>query len=254
MRTLAIVLAALLAAAGAAPAQVPAPVPAAPGQIACLFDISGTVEIRKAGETAWQVTTKGRPVAQGDSLRTSKGSWCEILFKEGSFIKIDENSESSAETLLTTASERNFAFYFKKGKALWMVMKQGGKKTSKFSIRTPTAVCAVRGTDFSILVAPSGETSLGLFEGEVSLEGAGGEKILQAGHEAVAGIEQLGTKDRFSGQMRGEERRYQRIKKRVEALRKRLAEREDFIDDFVNRQRKTLSDFESRRQGKLKKR
>jgi hypothetical protein len=44
------------------------------------------------------------------------------------------------------------------------------------------------------------------------------------------------------------------VKGRVEALRKRLAAREDFLDDYMNRQQKAVSALESRRKEKLDKR
>jgi hypothetical protein len=251
MKTL-IILAALFTAAG--PVQAQNAKPQQLVRLGCLFEVSGKVELREAGKTAWQPAPKGQPVAQGDTIKTAAGAWCEVLLKEGSFVKIDENSEVTAEKLAVEAGKREFSFSFLRGKALWMVKKLGKKTASVFAVRTPAAVCAVRGTDFSMLVEPSGETKLGLFEGEVALSGTSGEKLLKAGGEATAAADKIETADRLSGLMKGEQRRYNRLKKRVEDLRRRLAAREDFIDDYVNRQQKALADFEARRQEKLKKR
>lgn len=228
-----------------------AALPAAAAQTACVYDLAGAAEMQKAGGGQWLPARKGMPLEQGDRLRTGEEAWCEILFKDGTFIKMDAGSETAAETLLATEQERVFSFSFLKGKALWMAAKIKGK-ASKFAIRTPSAVCAVRGTDFSIIVSSSGETSVGLYQGEVAVSNATGEKILPAGGEASAAPGQIAVQRRLSSLMKAEERRYQRIRGRVEALRKRLAAREDFIDDYVNRQEKALSDFEKRRQEKLK--
>ncbi|MDD2805211.1 MAG: FecR domain-containing protein [Elusimicrobiales bacterium] len=247
-----ILLAALFAAAGPATAQDAKP--ETKGRLGCIYAAAGKVELRQAGKTDWLLSPKGRAIAQGDAIRTAGGAWCEILLKEGSFIKLEENSEMTAETLVAAAERREFSFSFLKGKALWMAMKLGNKINSAFSVRTPSAVCAVRGTAFSLLVSTSGETAVGLFEGAVALTGDAGEKTLLPGQEAAAGIGKLETKDRLSGLMLAEERRYRRIKKRVEDLRARLAAREDFIDDFVNRRQKAVADLEKRQQEKLKKR
>ncbi len=229
----------------------------------CVYELKGSVEILKAGRKAWEPAPKGRPVAEGDSLRTGAGAWCEILFKEGSFIRLDENSEAAADSLKATAEERIFSFSFLKGKALWMAARLKGRLSSKFSVRTPTVVCAVRGTDFSMMVSTSGQTTIGLFEGKVALsEGAGpdprapaaAEKELLAGGEAFAGAAGLTVQGRLSKLMKAEERRYSRVKARVENLRKRLAERDAFIDDYINRQQKKLSDLDARRKEKLEKR
>ena len=246
-----ILLSALLAAAGTVQAQDAKP---QTGRLGCVYAASGKVELRQAGRTDWLVSPKGRAIAQGDSIRTAPGAWCEILLKEGSFIKLEENSEMTAETLLAAAEKREFSFSFLKGKALWMAMKLGKKINSAFSVRTPSAVCAVRGTAFSLLVSTSGETAVGLFEGEVALSGAAGEKVLLPGQEGLAAPDKLEASDRLSRLMSAEERRYRRVKKRVDDLRARLAAREDFIDDFVNRRQKAVAYLEKRQQEKLKKR
>jgi len=224
------------------------------GETGCVYDLKGSVAILKTGQQDWQPAAKGRPVAEGDRIRTGAGAWCEILFKEGSFIKLEQDSEAAADSLKATAGERVFSFSFLKGKALWMVAKLKGKAASKFAVRTPTVVCAVRGTDFSIIVSSTGQTNIGLFEGNVALTGGDTEKELLAGGEASAGAGGLSVQTGLSKQMKAEEKRYSKVKDRVERLRKRLQERDDFIDDYINRQQKKLSDFDARRAEKLKKR
>ena len=161
---------------------------------------------------------------------------------------------AAAETLKATAEERVFSFSFLKGKALWMLAKIKSKVASRLSVRTPSAVCAVRGTDFSIIVSTAGQTAVGLFDGVMSLSSGNEEKQLLVGGEADAGTEGLTVQDRLSEVMKAEQRQYRRIKGRVENLRKRLAERGAFIDEYVNRQGKKMSDFDARQKEKLKKR
>jgi len=227
--------------------------PAIAGETGCVYDLKGEVMTMKAGQAAWAAAKKGLPVAEGDRLKTGPRAWCEILFKDGSFIKMEEESETAAEALRSTAEERLFSFSFLKGKALWMAAKIKSRATS-FSVRTPSAVCAVRGTDFSIIVSTSGGTTVGLFEGKVAVSGAAQEKELLAGEEASAGAGGVAVQARLSRLMKAEERRYARLKGRVEALRKRLAQRDTFIDEYIGRQEKALSDLENRRKEKLGKR
>ncbi|HCC48601.1 MAG TPA: hypothetical protein DEQ38_10885 [Elusimicrobia bacterium] len=221
------------------------------GEAGCLYNLKGTVEI-KAAAGQWAPALKGRPVAEGDAVRTGKGAWCEILFRDGSFIKMDAQSETAAEELKAGAQERVFSFSFLRGRALWLAGKVAPGKKSKFQVRTPSAVCAVRGTDFSVDVSTSGETTVGLFEGRLAVSGAGAEKELAAGSEAYAASAGLAVSGRFSRLMAAEKKRYAKVRNRAQSLRKRLAEREDFIDDYIGRQRKKLSDFESRREEKLR--
>jgi len=116
-------------------------------------------------------------------------------------------------------------------------------KASKFEVRTPSAVCAVRGTDFTIDLA-SAAAEIGLFEGQL----AGSEAVVSGpGAEAAVSAH-------FSGLMQAEQRRYLKLKKRAEDLRRKLETRENFIDDFVRIQQQKLQDFDNRRREKLNKR
>lgn len=227
---------------------------AAAGETGCVYDLKGGVQVVKAGRPGGFAASKGLPLSEGDSLKTGAGAWCELLFKDGTFIKLEENSETAFETLKASSEERTFSFSFLKGKALWMAARLKGKMTSRFSVRTPSAVCAVRGTDFTIAVSTSGETSVGLFEGKVAVQGGAAEKELLAGGEASVAGGEVAVQARMSRLMEKEKKRYERVKGRVEALRKRLAERDGYIDEYINRQQKKLAEFEERRKGKLEKR
>ena len=154
------------------------------------------------------------------------------------------------DTLRLGKDSRDYGFNFIKGRILWMAAKLK-HKMSKFKIRTPSAVCAVRGTDFTIDVT-SATADIGLFEGQLDITSEGRETTLSAGSEAVvepgAGVQ---VSDRLSKFMKAEQRRYLKLKKHADNLRLKLEARENFIDEFVQAQQKKLKDFEDRRQEKL---
>lgn len=220
-------------------------------ETACLYDLSGTVETLRPGEAGWRPALKGRAFAAGDRVRTAPKAWCELLFSDGSFVRLEGGSEAGADELRRGPGERLFSFSFLRGRALWMAAKLKDGVKSRFSVRTPSAVCAVRGTDFSVVVSTSGETTAALFEGRLALEAAGEERELLPGQEAAAAPGRLTLEGRLSKFMQAEERRCARLRGRVERLRARLAEREDYIDEFIEKRRKTLSDFDARREKKL---
>lgn len=228
--------------------------PAAAATLGCVYDLDGQVSLRRAGSQDWAQVAKGVALQEGDALRTGAATWCELLFKDGSYIKLEADSETAVEQLKADAGERAFSFSFLKGKALWMAAKLKWKARSAFTVRTPSAVCAVRGTDFTVIVSTDGSTSVGLFEGKVAVSSGTAEKELQAGGEAAAHGGEIAVQNRLSSLMKAEERRYARVKGRVEKLRVRLREREAFIDEYVERQAKTLADFEKRRKDRLGKR
>ncbi|OGS15889.1 MAG: hypothetical protein A2234_05325 [Elusimicrobia bacterium RIFOXYA2_FULL_58_8] len=224
------------------------------GELGCVYESFAVVQVMKAGTAEWQPAKKGLPLAEGDRVSTGEKGWCEILFRDGTFVKLDSGTETVVEELKVSPETRAYTFNLLRGKTLWMAAKLKVAVTSRFSVRTPAAVCAVRGTDFSISVSSAG-TAVGLFAGKVdisSLDGKG--KELLPGHEACAGAAGIALQQGFSRAMQAEQRRYEKLKSRVEGLRKRLAERDGFIDDYINRQNKKMADFEARRAEKLKKR
>ena len=232
------------------------PLAAYAGETACVYAVSGDVQLMKTGGTAWLPAAKGMPVSEGYKLKTGRKASCEILFKDGTFLKVAAGTETSFDELQIAPEGRNYLFTLLRGRALWLAAKLK-KLKSRFSVHTPSSVCAVRGTDFAVIVSSSGETNVGLFEGAMLVSGAGEgrqEKELLAGSEAFTAGGEVAVEARFSRLMQAEKRRYEKLKDRVEKLRKRMEEREGFVDDYVNRQRKKLSELERRRQEKLNKR
>lgn len=220
---------------------------------ACVYQYKGDVRLLEPGGQSWLTLKSAVPLKEGSRLTTGPGAWCQILAGDGTFINIYENSETVVETLRLDKDGRDYGFNFIKGRILWMAAKLK-RKLSKFKIRTPSAVCAVRGTDFTIDVT-SATADIGLFEGQLSITSDGRETALSAGSEAVAGpASGVQVSDRLSKFMKAEQRRYLKLKKHADDLRLKLEARENFIGEFVQAQQKKLKDFEDRRQEKLDKR
>ena len=220
---------------------------------ACVYKYTGDVQIMEPGTGVWRALKSAVPLKEGSRLKTGPGASCEILAGDGTFINLSENSETAVETLRLEADMRDYCFNFIKGKIMWLAAKIKSK-ASKFQIRMPVAVCAVRGTDFSIMVSSS-SSNIGLFEGQLDVTSNGKETVLAAGSEALAGPgADVQVSPRFSALMKAEQRRYLRVKKYADDLRKKLAERDGFIDGYIQGQQKKLQDLEKRRQEKLNKR
>lgn len=243
----------LFGAAPEVPVATGAPAAGSPSATACVYQYKGDVRLLPAGSQSWLTLKSAVPLKEGDRLKTGAGAWCQLLAGDGTFINIYENSETAVETLRLDKDGRDYGFNFIKGRILWMAAKLK-HKMSKFEIRTPDAVCAVRGTDFSIDVT-SAATDIGLFEGQLGITSDGRETALSSGSEAVAvpgsGVQ---VSDRLSKFMKAEQRRYLKLKKHADDLRLKLEARENFIGEFVQAQQKKLQAFEDRRQEKLNKR
>ncbi len=231
---------------------------AAPGaraaETGCVYGMHGEVRIQSSAGGPWAEAYRGTPFSEGDAIRTGESSWCELLLRDGSFIRLDADAQVSAEELRVHEGDRFFLFSFLRGKALWLAAKLKPAGGGKFEVRTPSAVCAVRGTDFAISVSTEGRTDVGLFDGAVLLSTGSSHEALLPGGEAEAERGRLAVQARLSRLMLAEERRWKKLKSRVERLRERLRERQDFIDRYVAERRKALSKFKDRQREKVERR
>ena|GEM_PF-1120745 len=220
----------------------------------CVYQYKGEVLVAGPAGDGWTAVNGPVLLAEGSRLRTGKNAWCQILAGDGSFMNIYENSETTLDKLRFGGEGRDYGFSFVKGRVLWMAAKLKSG-LSRFEVRTPAAVCAVRGTDFAIDISSS-SSEIGLFEGQLAIRSGDKESTLTAGGGAV--VDAPGSEARLNARlsrlMEAEKRRYLRLKKRVEELRAKMAAREGFIDEFVRARQEKLRGLEDRRREKLEKR
>lgn len=155
----------------------------AEGMAGEINELKGKVEIKKAGDVAWNEAAAGLPVEQGYRIKTGPRSMCDVELDDGSLIHIAANSETQVESLDIKEDEHTSSFQLFIGKIIASV--QHLKKT-KMQIRTPTSVAAVRGTEFAV-EAGEKETEVGVFDGSVGVRNAelSGEEL-----EALVGKDQ----------------------------------------------------------------
>ncbi len=131
----------------------------------------GTVELMRQGKTDWQKVRFHQRVYQGDRIRTALNSRVELEMPDGSVIKINENSMFDVKEIKTPDREQEDKMSF----TLWV-----GSLFAKFqkiveqrqarTIETPSAVVAVRGTEFDLEVDRQQTTVVRVYEGRVSLK------------------------------------------------------------------------------------
>ncbi|MBU2574532.1 MAG: FecR family protein [Elusimicrobia bacterium] len=223
------------------------------GETACVYEYSGEVFLLEPGSAVWQTLVKPTPLKEGSRVKTGPKGFCKILAGDGTLIDIDENSETVVETLKLEKASRDYSFNLIKGKIMWLFAKAKAR-LSKLVVKTPRAVCAVRGTSFTILVS-SDTSEIGLFEGALDIKAGGKETALTPGKEALVGSDtEVKVNEQLSRFMRAEQRRYLKLQKYADTLRKKLAAREGYIDDFLKVQDKKLKAREERLKNRLEKR
>jgi len=128
-----------------------------------LFTAKGTVECLKAGSAAWLTVKAPYMLEVGDQVRTGLKSKAEIYIRYGSKVRLGEettfvlNKVSSGENVVEVMRGRMTAW----------IRKLAGRG---FSVRTPAAVCAVRGTTLGVVVSEIGQTATwDLYEGSMQV-------------------------------------------------------------------------------------
>lgn len=214
--------------------------------------VSGDVTVLAADGSPEVSGEAGMPLEEGDRVVVAEGGSAEVALDGGSLITVRENSDFKLEKTAKGES----TFYLSLGSLLAKIQKLG---TQRLRVRTPTAVAAVRGTEFGVEV--EGENShVGVFdEGKVEVTGdkGGAPELLISNQETSVkkgeAPEHAAQLKRFMahrGQMRGQGRRLAAIKAKWRTLapEQRGEMRKKFMERMREHRKKLLE-----KRGELKK-
>ncbi|KZY83886.1 hypothetical protein A3741_03520 [Oleiphilus sp. HI0069] len=144
--------------------------------------VSGSALIKRASKSVFKLLKTNMNIRVGDEVATKKGNVL-IEFADSSTIRLEENSNLVFNKL---------SHFGKTGMVdTRLRLKRGSLSTevtplvkgSRYEITTPSAVAAVRGTEFR-LSTQGNETQLEVIEGEVSFAGEHGTTQVFAGNGA----------------------------------------------------------------------
>jgi len=139
-----------------------------------ITDTWGKVEVKRQGAGEWQRVEGSGTLKAGDSIKTNWRGKLRMYMEDGS--RVDMGSSSSvtldADGAATTTTLKLGMGWLK----AWVK-----KAQRKFEVRTPSAVCAVRGTEFEV-ETDGRKTSVDLVTGLLAVsDNAGNESLLNAG-------------------------------------------------------------------------
>jgi len=138
-------------------------------QKAIIQKLSGKVEVFSMGK--WRIAKVGDIISSGQKIKTSKTGYCIILLQDGHTVRISGGSETSVTSLVSEKTEFQLTLGRIRSKVAKLI--SGGS----FNVRTPTAVCSVRGTDFAVEY-DNQMTKVEVYEGKVAaLQEATGQEI-----------------------------------------------------------------------------
>lgn len=126
-----------------------------------ISNLQGTVEIQKKNQTTWQKAQAGVILKTGDRIRTGRRSRAHTISQEGHKVTIKEKTVLEISKL----GPLEWEFNQEKGRVKLKVAKLASNQSLR--VKTPTALCAVRGTEFEVTVMEDRSTVLDVFEGLV---------------------------------------------------------------------------------------
>ena len=129
-----------------------------------ILSMSGAVEARQTREGQWVPASESMEVAEGGAVRTGGDGAAVLLLPNKAKVWMKESSSLELEQRQTLASRLALVFGRIKVRVPHLMRKE------KFEVRTPAAVCAVRGTEFTMATTEEGKMDLQVLFGEVKLK------------------------------------------------------------------------------------
>ena len=127
----------------------------------------GIVEVQSKGGNDWTRAKVRQPVFAGDKVRTKPKSRAEITLNGGGKLRIGENSELELTSASISPMAKDFNANLNQGN-VWVAAKAAFGEKKNVSVRTPTAVAAIRGTKYRAK-AGSNESEVLVYEGKVDI-------------------------------------------------------------------------------------
>ena len=146
-----------------------------------IVSVEGKGEYREAQASSWRTAAAKQTLFPTNFVRTGDLSRMAILFPDRTQVRLAQNSTlqikeaaagSDAKTILNLNSGRS-----------WV---QSKTAPQGLLMETPSALAAIRGTDWEMAVEDDGRSTLSVFSGEVEFSNAQGGVLVGANEQAVA--------------------------------------------------------------------
>jgi len=136
-----------------------------------VLSVTGHVEWRAAAGRSFVLVTDTATVPQliqaGDELRTSAGAEIMLGVPDGSYMVVSPNSHLVIEDFWSGSLRSIMNLMV--GRVRFTIQKLGGRP-NPYSVTTPTALIAVRGTVFDVIVDEAQNSEVLCLEGSVTVE------------------------------------------------------------------------------------
>ena len=146
-----------------------------------IVSLEGKGEYREAGATSWRPAAARQKLFPTNYVRTLDLSRMALVFPDRTTIRLGPNSEAEIREVASASSGRTL-IHQNKGKS-WT---QSKSPPRSLEIRTPSALAAIRGTDWEIAIDEGGRSTVSVFSGEVELSNELGSVTIGPNEQAEA--------------------------------------------------------------------
>lgn len=148
-----------------------------------IVSLQGRGEFREASETRWRDVSVRQQLAQGNFVRTADSSRMAVLLVDQTQIRLAANSMIQIKQVGDNR-DRSTVIRQSAGRS-WT---QSKNIPDKLTVETPSALAAIRGTDWEMVVDEDGTSTLTVLSGEVLLSNEQGRVSVGKGEQAQAKI------------------------------------------------------------------
>ena len=146
-----------------------------------IVSLQGKGEFREAVEPRWRDAVIRQKLAEGQFVRTGDVSRMAVLLADQTQVRLAANSMIQIKQV---GDNRDRATILKQNAGRsWM---QSKNVPNQLTVETPSALAAIRGTDWELVVDQDGSSTLTVLSGEVLLSNAQGAVSIAAGEQATA--------------------------------------------------------------------
>lgn len=149
--------------------------------VAEVASLEGHGEFREEQQTTWRPAAVRQSLFPTNYVRTLDSSKMAIVFQDRTQMRLAPNSTLQIKEVATPTEARTI-LNLNKGRA-WT---QSKATPNGLSVQTPSALAAIRGTDWELAVDDDGRTTLSVFSGEVEFSNDQGRVSVQRNESAVA--------------------------------------------------------------------
>ena len=146
-----------------------------------IVSLQGKGEYREAAEPNWRDAAVRQQLAQGNFVRTGDSSRMAVLLADQTQLRLAANSMLQIKQVGDNR-DRGTVLRQNAGRS-WT---QSKNVPNKLTVETPSALAAIRGTDWELVVDPDGTSTLTVLSGDVLLSNEQGSVSIGPGEQARA--------------------------------------------------------------------